>query len=191
MANLYSRDFYRLARDHLTVDGIMVQWVPIHTQNEADTQMLLATFLDVFPRATLWWTETGETLIMGSMSAKPLAPGHIDRIFDLPEVRRSLEQIDIRTPVELASHFLLDDERLKGYVVSATRMTDDLPMIEYRVPGVNKEYKATLKHMFLYRPSVERIAQYLGLDRHESSMLATARQDRENLWMSRRYFATE
>jgi spermidine synthase len=191
MANLYSRDFYRLARGHLTADGIMVQWVPIHTQNEADTQMLLATFLDVFPQATLWWTETGETLVMGSMSAKPLPPGHIGRIFGLPEVRRSLEQIGIRTPVELASHFLLDAGGLKDYVASAPRMTDDLPMIEYRAPGVNKEYKATLNHMFLYRPSVERIAQYLGLERHESSELATARQERENLWMSRRYFETE
>ena len=43
MANLYSEDFYRLVKDRLSPDGVVAQWIPLHTQSEADTKMLLGS----------------------------------------------------------------------------------------------------------------------------------------------------
>ena len=52
-ANLYSADYYRLARSALKPGGIMVQWVD-SSLPEYQWQLLLRTFLSVFPNATLW-----------------------------------------------------------------------------------------------------------------------------------------
>ncbi len=51
-ANLYSAEYYRLAASVLRDDGLMVQWLdpnPAHRH-----QLMLRTFLEVFPYATLW-----------------------------------------------------------------------------------------------------------------------------------------
>ena len=56
MANLYSQDFYRLVYDRLRDGGVSAQWIPLHTQSQQDTKMLLASFISVFPQSSLWWT---------------------------------------------------------------------------------------------------------------------------------------
>ncbi|HEY6412151.1 MAG TPA: fused MFS/spermidine synthase [Edaphobacter sp.] len=68
VANLYSTEFYDLAKSRLAPKGLFAQWLPIATQNKEDTQSLVRSFLDAFPYATLWTTELHEMLLVGSAS---------------------------------------------------------------------------------------------------------------------------
>ncbi len=163
MANLYSLDFYRLTRQHLTGRGVVVQWIPLHTQRNADTRMLIATFIRAFPNASLWWTESGEALILGSMSDAPLSPGHFQALMGQAGVARSLREIGIHSAEQLAAHFLLDREGLNAIAADSPVMTDDRPFIEYRVPLFNADYQPLLADMFRHRPTNRRIARELGL----------------------------
>ncbi len=163
MANLYSLDFYQLVRARMTDEGVVVQWIPLHTQSNDDTRMLIRTFLEAFPNASLWWTESGETLILGRMSDAPLAAGHFSRVMRAPGVARSLKEIGIDTPGQLAAHFLLDRRGLQAVAGDAGVMTDEFPTIEYRVPLFNGDYKPLLEEMFRQRPDSAWIAGELGL----------------------------
>lgn len=176
MANLYSLDFYELAKRHLSDDGVVVQWIPLHTQSNEDTRMLIATFLKVFPNASLWWTESGETLILGRMSDAPIALGHFQESMSNAEVARSLKEIGIINPEQLAAHFLLDPEGLKAFTGNTGVMSDEFPIIEYRVPIFNDNYKPLLEEIFRYRPASKQVAQELGLPNSAAGKI-------ENAWM--------
>lgn len=182
MANLYSLDFYKLAKRHLTRNGVVVQWIPLHTQSNEDTRMLIATFLRVFPNASLWWTESGETLILGRMNDAPLTAGHFQAPMSNIRVARSLDQIGIDTPEQLAAHFLLDSEGLQALAGDASVMTDEFPVIEYRVPLFNDDYKPLLEEIIRHRPSNELIAEKLGLAVADAAKIGKAWEALKSRW---------
>ena len=182
MANLYSLDFYELAKSRLSDDGVVVQWIPLHTQSNEDTRMLIATFLKAFPNSSLWWTESGEALILGRMSDSPLQAGHFQRQMSNAGVARSLGEIGIHTPAQLAAHFLLDRHGLQVFAGDATVMSDEFPIIEYRVPVFNDNYTPLLEEIFRHRPENEQIATELGLTVSEAGEIGNAWRKLKNEW---------
>lgn len=182
MANLYSLDFYELAKRHLTDDGVVVQWIPLHTQTNEDTRMLIGTFLKVFPNASLWWTESGETLILGRMNTTPLPEGHFATTMSHAKVARSLKEININSAEQLAAHFLLDREGLQAFVGEVAIMTDEFPVIEYRVPVFNDNYKPLLEEIIRLRPGSRRIAQELGFPVADAGKIGKAWNELKRRW---------
>jgi spermidine synthase len=165
MANLYSREFYELVNNQLRENGVAAQWIPLHTQSHEDTKMLLATFTSVFPRASVWWTEAGETLIVGIKGDEPIDNGRFGRAFDYKKGRHSLAEVGISDEIQLAANLLLDSGGLAAYLGNSPVMTDDKPVIEYRPPGINYHYKETLREMLKYRPSALTVASFLGIEK--------------------------
>src|SRR5262249_28064352 len=54
VVNLYTEEFYRLARRALTDDGLVCQWIPVGEMGDEEARMLVRAFQDVFPETTLW-----------------------------------------------------------------------------------------------------------------------------------------
>ena len=188
MANLYSLNFYNLVRRRLGKNGVAIQWIPLHTQSNKDTKMLIATFAKAFPNASLWWTESGETLVLGQKDGQPLSPGHIQRMMNNPAVARSLAEIGIHDPAALASHYLLDSQGIARLTRKSRIMTDDLPVIEYRVPAINHDYKALLAEAIKYRPDSEKIASLLGLDKRQVPELDEDWNELRTQWLAARLY---
>jgi spermidine synthase len=67
----YSRDYYLLARDRLTPEGMFIQWVPLHLPRRV-YESVLHTFSTSFPHASLWVLPDRDTFLVGSL--RPLAP---------------------------------------------------------------------------------------------------------------------
>jgi spermidine synthase len=53
--NLYSREFYELAKRHLQPGGVLQQWVQIHHTSPREIAADLATARSVFPHVSLWF----------------------------------------------------------------------------------------------------------------------------------------
>jgi spermidine synthase len=53
-SSLFTREHFEAARGALAPGGIFCQWLPLYQLSEEQFQIIVATFLDVFPRATLW-----------------------------------------------------------------------------------------------------------------------------------------
>jgi spermidine synthase len=51
---LFTREHFEAARGALAPGGIYCQWLPLYQLSEEQLRIIAATFLDVFPRATLW-----------------------------------------------------------------------------------------------------------------------------------------
>ncbi|WP_454710680.1 fused MFS/spermidine synthase [Cupriavidus nantongensis] len=131
VANLYSTDFYRLAAARLHPGGLVAQWLPLPTQNDEDTRMLVRSFLAVFPHATLWTTELHEMLLVGSMSPLALDVAQVRARFAQPEVAAALQAVGVRSAAALLATWVTDRAGLDWYAADAPAVTDDRPRIEY------------------------------------------------------------
>ncbi|AGW91954.1 spermidine synthase [Ralstonia pickettii DTP0602] len=131
VVNLYSTDFYRLAASRLQPGGLVAQWLPLPTQNDEDTRMLVRSFLDVFPHAMLWTTELHEMMLVGSLAPLQLDVARIRARFEQPEVAAALQAVGVRTPAALMATWVTDSTGLDWYAADAPAVTDDRPRIEY------------------------------------------------------------
>ncbi|MCD0502194.1 fused MFS/spermidine synthase [Bordetella petrii] len=189
VVNLYSRDFYALAASRLNPQGMVAQWLPLPTQNIEDTRSLVASFIDVFPHASLWTTELHEMLLVGSMQPMPLDAARIAQRYADPKVQRALADVGVGSPAALLATWVTDREGLARFAGDAVLVTDDFPAIEY-APWVRpREVVRTLPALMEQRTDppieagqsllAEQIArERTGLDLFYRSALAAYRGDR-------------
>jgi predicted membrane-bound spermidine synthase len=131
VVNLYSMDFYELARKRLAPGGILAQWWPITTQNEEDSQAMMQSILDVFPYVTVWTTDIYEMMVLGSMQPMELDAEQIRTRFAFPGVKKALEEVGISNPSELLATFVMGRDGLENFAGKAKPVTDNRPRIEY------------------------------------------------------------
>jgi spermidine synthase len=131
--NLYSRDFYELARKRLRPGGILTVWLPEYP--EPDFKMVMKSFAQAMPRTEMWLgtRRKGGLVMLGSE-----APIAADRAL----VRRRLAQPALKTDLsELDDEFKTEDgfwslrlgtgESYASYLAGSPEITDDFPRLEY------------------------------------------------------------
>ncbi len=127
---LYTKEFYQLCRLRLAEDGIMAQWLPIHGLGVEDYRTLLRTFVHVFPHTTLWRT-SNYSVVLGSKRELRLDLEQLDRRFTRESVRSSLTEVDLKDPLHLFDHFLMDEEALRRFTGEGPLNTDERPYISF------------------------------------------------------------
>jgi spermidine synthase len=82
-SSLYTADHFTAARHALAPGGIFCQWLPLFQLSEEEFNIVTATFLDVFPHATLWRgdfaPDAPAVALVGQLDATALDPAVIDR----------------------------------------------------------------------------------------------------------------
>jgi spermidine synthase len=131
VANLYSLQFYELAKKRLNQNGILAQWLPIATQNEQQTRELGTSFLDAFPYATLWTTELHEMLLVGSQQPIRIDVHTLQERFAPESVVASMKGVGIDSPAAVLATWVTDRSGLERFAGNANPVTDDHPRIEY------------------------------------------------------------
>lgn len=190
VVNLYSRDFYALAAARLNSGGIVAQWLPLPTQNLDDTRALVASFIAVFPHASLWTTELHEMLLVGSQDPLPLDAARIGERYARPTVRAALEDVGIASPAALLATWVTDRDGLASFAGETRAVTDDFPAIEYASWVRPREVLRTLPELLALRvdPPVQGgdavlwadiARERARLDLFYRSALAAYRGDRE------------
>ena len=125
--NLYSVDYYRLARRSLNDGGVMLQWVNRDLPEEQH-KLLMRTFLAAFPNVSLWFDGS---LLIGSERPIDSAMPWVERKFDWPLSKAALQQVNIRYPEDVRKLYLADRAELERYVGPGPILTDDQPRLEY------------------------------------------------------------
>ena len=118
---LFTREFYLLARQHLSNDGVMVQWLPFHDLAEQDYRNIIATFQSVFPHTTLWFTGGSHTFLVGT--PRPLSKADIAGLDSRIKAMGIAD--DLVSGQRLAEDLLLEEDGVKKYVAGAHVVDDD------------------------------------------------------------------
>jgi predicted membrane-bound spermidine synthase len=115
--NLYSREFYALARARLREHGIVAQWVPIHLLPPSHMVAVIATFLEAFPHSRLWIDPVeGTCILVGGTEPWHFSPSTIPLDLDAAAVERGilLEEAPLTALAQIGD-IITDDNQLLAY----------------------------------------------------------------------------
>ncbi|HTO62398.1 MAG TPA: fused MFS/spermidine synthase [Bradyrhizobium sp.] len=157
---LYTREYYEAVRSHLRPGGYILQWMPMYAISRKSFDVAFRTFAGVFPNASFWYVR-GHGLFVAGLDKFTIDYQALRERFAAPEVRRDFESIGLRSPEELMSHLLMDDQHIASYLQAEESLgpvinTDDDSYLEYATP-----------HEFLERTKsiVDALAPFAGWDR--------------------------
>jgi hypothetical protein len=135
VVNLYSVEFYELARARLKPGGIMVQWVPTIETSIDDRGSLLRAFTEVFPYVSVWQQLASSTLLfVGSTEPVQVDVDEIENSMQAGEMRKDVEAMGVKNALGFLSFFLLDDASARRLAEHHEPVRDDRTIVDYSMP---------------------------------------------------------
>ncbi len=130
-SNLFTAEFYRLARKRLNPQGLFCQWVGLYDITSDNLRTAANTFLSVFPHAMVF--RAGSDLILvGGEDPLTFDFTQVKERMQRPVVREALKLAQIHCPSDLlARYYLYNEEPLRQIARGAPLNTDDLPRLEF------------------------------------------------------------
>lgn len=137
-ASLYTREAFAAARRRLRPGGLFCQWVPSYQLGEEELSTLVATFLEVFPSATLWrgdFSPAGAALaLIGESDGYTFDPIAVVRAVRAAAPRVVTSAPALSDPDGLWLHFIGRLDPKSAALAAIPRNTDGTPWIELNAP---------------------------------------------------------
>jgi spermidine synthase len=124
--NLYSAEYFRLARRSLRTGGLMLQWIGHREQTHY--KLIMRTFLRVFPDATAW---VDGSVLVGSLTPLELRPESLARTLADPGIRAAVAPLGIVSVDSLLGLYTAGPDQMRRFVGDGPELSDDRPLVEY------------------------------------------------------------
>jgi spermidine synthase len=134
ISNLFTQDFFELARARLAPGGVMAQWLETYNMSSEDVRIVFRTFQSVFPHMSAWMPMLGDLILIGTEKPHTIDYTRIAAAAAHPRIRADLRRIEMDDPSRLLSAFLMGSEQLAAYAEGSPRNTDSRPRIEFNAP---------------------------------------------------------
>jgi spermidine synthase len=131
IVNLYTEEFYALAKTKMREGAILAQWAPLDMPRGVLPKMIIKAMLAQFRHVSLWLPNRMEGIVIGSDTPLQIDPGLLAQRMSMAKVAKDLDEIGIRSPEHFLGTFVAADQALSAYVSDVPTITDDLPRIEY------------------------------------------------------------
>jgi spermidine synthase len=125
-ATLYSKEYFEMVKSHLNPGGVVTQWVPLYQSDPETVRSEIATFLSVFPNATIWNNDlSGEgydTVLLGQNGPERFDIDALQRRLDRPDyaaVRASLNEVGLGSAVSLLALYAGQGQDLLPWLAHA------------------------------------------------------------------------
>jgi len=136
MGNLFTKEFYEIARSRLRPGGVICQWWHTHALQPEHMKLIIATFRSVFPHASYWRPNLGDVIMVGTR--EPLAWDYErvkTRYETAPGLAEDLQALGLWHPLSIFAAFVLEGRDLDRLVAGVRGVhTDDHPVIEFQTP---------------------------------------------------------
>ena len=134
-ANLFTEDFFRIARTRVRPGGVFSQWIQNYYLPPEDLRSIIAAFRGSFPHVLLFETFEGvDLLLMGSDRPLSLDIDELGRRMSELRVSMDLGRLEIRKPSDILSLYRLGSAEVDRLVEGAPRNTDDNARVEFSAP---------------------------------------------------------
>jgi len=133
VCNLFTREYFKCARDRLTPDGVLSLWLQLGEVSPESIKAVLSALNSEFRYCLALASDSSNLCILASQ--KPLAANYknLEEAFQDPLVKRSLDKANITTPEAVLARMILTPNGLSNMVKSTQPNTDDLNVLEYRI----------------------------------------------------------
>jgi spermidine synthase len=133
-AALFTGEAFVAARDRLTEGGVFCQWLQGYALPREDLRRVVATFLEVFPSATLWEESAGggDYFLVGWRNPEARLDADLLRErLRVPGVAGDLARAGVEGLGDLLAHFVAGPEALARFSRGARAEIDDRVDLEY------------------------------------------------------------
>ncbi len=135
VANLFTREQFELMKKRLSRQGVVCQWLNTYSMSSDNIQMIVKTFREVFPYASLWQTIGADLLLVGSTYPIAYDIDAINKKFAHNALlKEDLKDFTIDDAVGILSCFLLTNDELLAMSLNAPINSDNVPLLEYSAP---------------------------------------------------------
>jgi len=137
VTNLFTREFFRIARERLAPGGVLAVWVQGYAMHPDDFKSIIATFREIFPRCQLWEESAGggDYYLLGRRGDQAPGLGEIAaRLQSTEPVRADLARAGVGDLADFLDRFVAEGEALERFSRSAPLISDDNVRLEYTAP---------------------------------------------------------
>lgn len=122
-SNLFTVEFFQRVAEHLSKEGVFVQWLNLYSMDKESLQSILAAFSHVFPRVLLLTDQGDEQMILlGKKSGNWSLNFNRQKLLAVERIQQSLEDIDISTVAEMVSLALADEVNISQFIQDTPRL---------------------------------------------------------------------
>jgi len=130
---LFTREFYKLAGEHLTQNGILAQWIHTYFADLPMLGMIVNTVRQEFPHSRMFLAAPGDMILLASK--KPFSLTDIERAEDLlkrnEKVRASLEMINLASAESMLIREIWPPSYISDMFSGFEIQTMDNPRLHY------------------------------------------------------------
>ncbi len=109
--HVYSKEYFTLVRNALKDNGVVLQW--IGHRPFVEYTLIMRTFLEVFPHATLW---KDANFMVGTLHPLAIDAGALDRLRQHPETRDALDAVGLKSFADLRSWYTAGPDEMRAFV---------------------------------------------------------------------------
>lgn len=145
-SSLYTVEYFQLMKDRMPPDGVACAWIPMAAIATDELRILMKSFQDVFPHATLWFmnhTHTNFGILIGTPERLAIDYSRFENAFQEPAVKESLRQIGLVHPMQLVTCLHLDEDGYRKFCGDLPLHTDNHPTLEFSSPLSFYQYNET------------------------------------------------
>ncbi|MFH1470098.1 MAG: fused MFS/spermidine synthase [Pseudomonadota bacterium] len=142
-SSLYSREFYRLVREHLAPGGVVAQWIQLHHIAPEEVLSVVATLREGFPHVAMWQVG-GQGMLLASAEPLRAAPARLVDLRARPALADALALVAEGVPPEelVARTAILGEAELEARLAQAPDVvinSDGNRYLELATPRHNLE----------------------------------------------------
>ena len=131
VANLYSREFYRLAASRLAPGGVITQWLPVFELSNSEVRAMIAAFVAELRYTSLLYGYRQHLILLGSQNPLAIDAGRAGEVASDPVLAHNLRRTGIGDLDDVIGSVLQSDAELRRSSAGVVPVTDDLPSIQY------------------------------------------------------------
>jgi spermidine synthase len=133
-SSLYTVEYFELMKARLSADGVACAWIPMMSVTDESFAILLRSFQEVFPHASLWYMDYSPTwfaILIGTPEPLRFDMRRLREMEKDLEIQRDLEMIEINGSMNLPFFMYLDEVGYREFVGPGPLHTDNHPILEF------------------------------------------------------------
>jgi len=135
VANLYTREFYEVAKSKLRENGIFAQWFHNYSMSLDDFRMVFRTFGEVFPYVSVWELGEEDYLLVGSKKEQVFDYTTLNEVYSKNQtLQEDFKDLGLTDIYGVLSFYRMGRKELMAFSKGAGVNTDDGAQLEYSAP---------------------------------------------------------
>jgi tetratricopeptide (TPR) repeat protein len=149
----------------------MCQWLPTNWLSETEYKMLINAFMEVFPNTSLWFTNVGHTILLGTPTELQVDfASFTQRLWD-EKTKQDLEEVDLDNSFAFLAQYVCTQDNLTEYVRNVPPNTDNHPYAEFSKVADQRPNRFTVQSLFNMEGDVHDILVNVGENDDEAAQV--------------------